>query len=136
MSDSEDDMFLSQRDVRPPRTEVQVPVSRSQPQKSDVEYLWNLAFHWDIGDRNPFTLQPICNFTEAEVPSTWYMFKLRDELRLKKIDVRILSGLYSIFCKVEKGIFINLYRFCSSFITVDCSFQVPARQTEKKSLKV
>lgn len=102
MSNSDEDMFLSQKETRI-STEVEVHMPKSQPQRSDVEYLWVVAFHWDIGDGNPFTLQPICNFTESEVPSTWYAFKLRDDLRKKKINVRMLSGEYSIFCKVEKG---------------------------------
>lgn len=106
MSNSEDDMFLSQREERP-TTKVPPRPSSSQPQKSDVEYMWNVCFHWDIGNQNPFSLQPICNFSDSEVPPSWYHFKLRDELRLKKIDVRMLSGTYSIFCKVEKGTYLS-----------------------------
>ena len=104
MSNSDEDLFASQKDLRS-KTDVPTFVSKTQPQSSEVEYLWIIAFHWDIGETSPFSLQPICNFTESEVPSTWYSFKLRDDLRLKKIDVRALSGQYSIFCKVEKGMF-------------------------------
>ena len=92
MSNSEDDLFCS---PRPPA------------EKSDIEYLWYISFHWDIGNTHPFTLQPINNFTAEEVPTTRCNFKLRDDLRLKKIYVRMLNGDYSIFCKVEKGRLIH-----------------------------
>ena len=103
MSDSGEDMFLSQKDVVRPRTNVPGFVSKSQPQQSEVEYLWNISFHWDIGNAHPFSLQPISNFTEKEVPSTWYSFRLRDDLRRERRYIRMLNGEYSIFCKVEKG---------------------------------
>lgn len=99
---SDEDMFFSQKDVRP-KTNLPVFLSKSQPQKSDLEYLWNIVFQWDIGNKYPFSLQPISNFSESEVPSTWYLFKLRDDLRRKKIYVRALNGNYSIFAKVERG---------------------------------
>lgn len=105
MSNSEEDLFSSQKDCRP-STNVPRFVSKTQAKKSNVEYLWNISFHWDIGNTEPFSLQPIANFTEAEVPPTWYQFSLRDDLWLKKTYVRMLNGQYSIFCKVEKGIVI------------------------------
>lgn len=102
MSNSDEDMFASQKNVKV-STKVLEPVSKSQPQQSELEYLWNVAFHWDIGNKTPFSLQPIANFTQSEVPLSWYSFKLRDELRLQKIHVEMLNGQYSIFGKVEKG---------------------------------
>ena len=99
---SDEDIFSSQPDVRP-STDVPVFVSKTQPQKSDVEYMWNVVFHWDLGNKTPFSLQPIANFCDSEVPDTWYIFKLRDDLRKKKIYVKMLNGKYSIFAKVEKG---------------------------------
>ena len=102
MATSDEDLFASQQDFRP-TTNVPGFLSKTQPEMSEQEYLWVIAFHWDIGNTTPFTVQPICNFTESEVPSTWYSFKLRDDLRMKKIDVRMLNGSYSVFCKVEKG---------------------------------
>lgn len=101
---SDEDMFLSQKEVRPV-TDVPGFVSKTQPEKSELEYLWYLVFHWDIGNKNPFSLQPVKNFAESEVPRTWLLFNLRDELRQAKIRVRMLNGEYSIFAKVEKGIF-------------------------------
>ena len=98
---SDDDMFMSQKELRP-TTDVPF-VSKTQPEKSEVEYLWNVVFQWDIGNKEPFSLQPLCNFSESEVPPTWYQFKLRDDLRLKKIYVNLLNGQYSIFAKVEIG---------------------------------
>ena len=84
-------MFLSQSEVQkdtdPPRF-----VSKTQPQKSELEYMWNVVFHWDIENKAPFSLQSVSHFTDSEVPWTWYAFKLRDDLRLKKINVRILNG--------------------------------------------
>lgn len=111
MSDSEEDMFLSQKDVIRPKTNVPEFISKTQPEKSAVEYMWNIAFHWDIGNTTPFSLQPIINFNEGEVPATWYLFKLRDDLRMKKKYIRMLNGTYSIFCKVEKGIFSVIFSF-------------------------
>ena len=120
MSNSDEDLFLSQKEDRP-AAEVPPRSCKSQPQKSEVEYMWNVVFHWDIGNNNPFSLQPICNFTDAEVPPTWYSFKLRDDLRLKKIHVRMLNGTYSIFCKVEKGTLNLIFNdFGSFFFVVVC----------------
>lgn len=99
---SDEDIFSSQKDLRP-STDVPSFVSKTQPQTSDVEYLWNVVFHWDIGNKTPFSIQPISNFNDKEIPSTWYLFRLRDDLRLKKINISMLNGLYSIFAKVEKG---------------------------------
>lgn len=100
---SDEDLFLSEKEGAPNSDEVPLFVSRSQPAKSEVEYLWNVVFHWDIGNKTPFSLQPIKNFTESEIPVSWYLFRLRDDLRKKKIFVTMLNGNYSMFAKVEKG---------------------------------
>ena len=105
MSNSDEDLFASQQDIRP-STSVPKFFSKTQPEKSDVEYLWNISFHWDIENTRPFSLQPISNFSEEEVPPTWYLFNLRDDLRLTKKYIRMLNGEYSIFCKVERGIYL------------------------------
>lgn len=104
-------MFLSEKESRAPPTSENGAVSRSQPEKSEVEYLWNVVFHWDIGNQTPFSLQPIVNFSQSEVPATWYLFKLRDDLRLKKIYIKMLNGQYSIFAKVEKVKFFPFISF-------------------------
>ena len=119
---SEEDLFASQKDVRP-HTNVPKFISKTQAEESNVEYFWNICFHWDIGNKNPFSLQPISNFTEKEVPPTWYLFKLRDDLRLKKVYVRMLNGEYSIFCKVEKGkafSYIDIYSSVNLFVNNKC----------------
>ena len=104
-------MFLSQRDLRPPATEVTSFTSKTQPQpqESDVEYLWIVAFHWDLEKRNPFSIEPIGNFSDSEVPQSWYRFRLRDDLRKTKINVEMLKGQFSVFAKVERGIIIFLF---------------------------
>lgn len=120
---SDEDIFSSQRDVRP-STDVPHFVSKTQPQQSEVEYLWNIVFQWDLSNPTPFSIQPKISFSHHDVPLTWYLFKLRDDLRLKKTYFRVLNGTYSIFCKVEKGKFyIYIYIFISYiFQTIECFF--------------
>lgn len=101
---SDEDFFQSsQKDIREPNAVRDSGGSKTQPQKSDVEYHWNVVFHWDIGNRTPFAIYPRAVFSDSEVPASWYAFKLRDDLRKKKIYIRMLNGNFSIFCKVEKG---------------------------------
>ena len=96
-------MFLSQKDVRP-RTDPRPFISQPLPPKqSDQDYHWLIVFHWDIGNENPFSVQLKSIFSPSEVPESWYLFKLRDDLRMKKQQIRFLNGSYSVFCKVEKG---------------------------------
>lgn len=100
---SDEDFFgSSQKDMRS-KTNVPKFWSKTQPQKSDVEYFWIILFHHDIGNQYPFTLHIRTLFSTEEIPDTWYLFKLRDDLRFKKQYFRVLNGDYSVFCKVEKG---------------------------------
>lgn len=100
---SDEDMFLSsQQDIRP-STEVPSFISKSQPQKSDVEYHWVVLFHWSLENNQPFSVHLKSLFSDKEISDTWFSFKLRDDLRRKKIYMRMLNGKYSVFCKVEKG---------------------------------
>ena len=95
-------MFLSQKDNRS-KTEAPHFVSKTQPKETDVQYLWNIVFHWNMENENPFSIHLKTIFADSEVPPTWYSFKLRDDLRMKKLFIHVLNGNYSIFCKVEKG---------------------------------
>ena len=100
---SDEEFFQSsqvemRRSTDPPRF-----FSKSQPLPSDVEYFWVVLFHHDIGNREPFTIHLRATFDEKDIPATWFLFKLRDDLRLKKKYFHVLNGDYSVFCKVEKG---------------------------------
>ena len=100
---SDEDFFQSsQREIRKV-AEVPRHYSKTQPQPSDVEYFWVIVFHWDIENPNPFSLQHRNAFGESDIPKTWFIFKLRDDLRMKKKYYKVLNGHYSVFCKVEKG---------------------------------
>lgn len=100
---SDEDFFgPSQKEIRN-STEVPRFISKSQPKPSDVVYMWVVVFHWDIGNKDPFSLQCRSAFSAADIPETWYSFKLRNDLRKNKIRLDVLNGEYSVFCKVEKG---------------------------------
>ena len=97
---SDEDMFLSQRETHPPK---EAPVPTSQPLPSDVEYHWAVMFHFDIGNKEPFSMFLRSTFSEKDIPSAWFRYKLSNERRLMKNYIHALNGNYSVFCKVEKG---------------------------------
>ena len=99
---SDEDFFAYSQADQARSPDVSRFVSKTQPQKSDLEYMYWILFHWDLGNSEPFSIHNKSLFGE-EIPDTWYSFKLRDDLRLKKIYFRMLNGEYSVFCKVEKG---------------------------------
>ena len=100
---SDEDFFQSSQRESRPTTEVPRFVSKTQPQPTDVDYHWVVLFHWDLENPSPFTLHLRALFQKEEIPETWFLFKLRNDLRMKKKYFEVLNGTYSVFCKVEKG---------------------------------
>ena len=99
---SDEDMFLSQREERV-SAPIPAPSTSSQPLPTKVEYHWAVLFNFDIGNIEPFLMFLRSTFSEAEIPSSWFLYKLGDEIRLEKKHFPTLNGIYSVFCKVEKG---------------------------------
>lgn len=102
MSDEEDFFGSSQKEIRP-RTEVPRCVAQTQIRKSDVTYLWLILFQHDIENKAPFSVFNRSLFSFQDIPESWYLFKLRNDLRTEKIYLRVLNGTYSVFCKIEDG---------------------------------
>lgn len=103
MSDSEEDFFLATQ--LPPKSRKKRVVSDISSKLSVVEYFFLVTFNWDLMVGNPFQI----NVREVltEFPDEWIKGALVKSNRVEKIKINSFGGgQYSLFCKVEKGIFL------------------------------
>ena len=75
---------------------------------SDVEYFWFIAFEWNVLEEEPFQIFVREYFGDDDIPDTWFTGNLSDKNREVKLKLNAVAGgnPYSIFAKVQKGIYI------------------------------
>lgn len=114
MSDSEEEFFAS---TQLPQSKS--PVVSGSQKLSVVEYFFLVTFNWDLMIGSPFQI----NVLEVlrEFPEDWITGPLTRNNRLVKKKLKALGGQFSLFCKVQKGIFYLsglMYSFLYIFIYI------------------
>ena len=91
-------------------TQTQMSVNNVPTPTSRLEYWWFILFQWEINLEQPFQIIVKHVFKDRGIPASWYNGCLSDNCRRLKLCLPDLPGeRYSVFAKVEKGIFIFLY---------------------------
>ena len=77
---------------------------------SDVNYFWVVVFDWSLNQPNPFQVVVKEVIGEDEIPLSWYKKKLTPTRRHQKRTLKAFKNKkVSIFCKIEKGKFQNIF---------------------------
>ena len=77
----------------------------------DTVYFWFIAFEWNVHEPQPFQIFVREYFGDDDIPDNWFTGRLTEEHRAVKLRLNAVASqsVYSIFCKVEKGNYINIF---------------------------